>query len=60
MNKMKLDSGISDICLWNNKYIFASYNESIFPKFKVMIYVEYVELKLLVMKQRVIILLLPL
>ena len=33
MNKMKLDSGISDICLWNNKYIFASYNESISPKF---------------------------
>ena len=23
---MKLDSGISDICLWNNNYIFASLN----------------------------------
>ena len=26
--QMKLDSGISDICLWNNDYIFASLNHS--------------------------------
>ena len=30
---MKLDSGISDICLSNNKYNFASYNEFISPTF---------------------------
>ena len=30
---MKLDSGVSDICLWDNEYIFASYNEFISPKF---------------------------
>ena len=33
MNKMELDSGISDICLWDNEHIFASYNEFISPKF---------------------------
>jgi len=31
MSKMFLDSGVSDICLWNKEYIFVSYNE--FPKF---------------------------
>ena len=25
---MKMDSGISDICLWDNNYIFASLNHS--------------------------------
>ena len=30
---MKLDSGISVICLSNNKYNFASYNEFISPTF---------------------------
>lgn len=33
ISKLKLDSGISDICLWDNNYIFASYNEFIAPKF---------------------------
>lgn len=33
INKMKLDSGISDICLWDNEHIFASYNNFISPKF---------------------------
>ena len=28
LNIMKLDSGISDICLWDNNYIFASLNHS--------------------------------
>ena len=28
MYKMKLESGISDICLWDNDYIFASLNHS--------------------------------
>ena len=36
MSKMTLDSGISDICLWDNKYIFASYNEFISPKYIVV------------------------
>ena len=33
ISKMKLDSGISDICLWDNNYIFASYNGFSSPKF---------------------------
>ncbi len=28
LNIMKLDSGISDICLWDNNYLFASLNHS--------------------------------
>ena len=27
INKISLDSGISDICLWDNKYIFAALNK---------------------------------
>ena len=33
INKMELDSGISDICLWDKDHIFASYNEFISTKF---------------------------
>ena len=40
INKMELDSGISDICLWDNEHIFASYNEFISPKF-VLINTKY-------------------
>jgi len=40
MNKMKLDSGISDICLWDNEHIFASYNEFFSPKF-ILINIKY-------------------
>ena len=27
ISKMSFDTGISDICLWNNNYIFASFND---------------------------------
>ena len=44
INKIALDSGISDICLWNNNYIFASFNEFISPKF-VLINTKYYKIE---------------
>ena len=38
IHKLETGFGISDICLWNNKYIFASLNNSTFYQFELINY----------------------
>ena len=38
--KLSMDSGISDICIWDNNYIFASFNE-IYPYQFILINTKY-------------------